>query len=47
MDWQTWHDEYDLPGSPLARRLGMVQEQIVVALDGSPSGDQPLLWPRP
>jgi hypothetical protein len=38
MDWQTWHDEYDLPGSPLARRLGVVQEQIVVALDGSPPG---------
>jgi hypothetical protein len=38
MDWQTWHDEYDLPGSALARRLGVVQEQIVVALDSSPPG---------
>jgi predicted RNA methylase len=38
MDWQTWHDAYDLPGSPLARRLRVVQERIRLALDDCPPG---------
>lgn len=38
MDWQTWHDDYDSPDSPLARRLRVVQEQIRTALDRSPPG---------
>src|SRR6266566_564111 len=37
-DWRAWHDEYDVPGSQLARRLAAVQEQIRVALDSSPPG---------
>ena len=37
MDWRTWHDEYDDPGSRLARRLRAVQAQIRLALDtGAP-----------
>jgi ubiquinone/menaquinone biosynthesis C-methylase UbiE len=38
MDWSTWHDEYDLPESPLARRLVAVQNQIRAALDRSSAG---------
>jgi hypothetical protein len=38
MDWQTWHDEYDLPDSPLARRLRVVQGRIRLALDACPAG---------
>jgi hypothetical protein len=38
VDWRTWHDEYDLPDSWMARRLRVVQEQIRTALDGSPPG---------
>ncbi|MBC6460034.1 class I SAM-dependent methyltransferase [Actinomadura sp. HBU206391] len=38
MDWMRWHDDYDRPGSPLARRLQVVREQIGTALDRSPSG---------
>jgi len=38
MDWRTWHDEYDHPGSRLAHRLAVVQSQIRAALDRSPSG---------
>ncbi|MCX4851653.1 class I SAM-dependent methyltransferase [Streptomyces sp. NBC_00893] len=38
MDWRTWHDQYDRPGSWMARRLQAVQTQIRAALDGSPSG---------
>ncbi|MEU6998146.1 class I SAM-dependent methyltransferase [Nonomuraea sp. NPDC046570] len=38
MDWRSWHDEYDLPDSSLARRLRAVQERIRVALDGCPPG---------
>jgi len=38
MDWQTWHDKYDRPGSRMARRLQVVQSQIRSVLDGSPSG---------
>ena len=28
MDWHAWHDDYDKPGTPLARRLAAVQDQI-------------------
>lgn len=38
MDWQTWHDDYDSPGSPLARRLRVVQQRIQAILDHSPPG---------
>ncbi|HEX6351500.1 class I SAM-dependent methyltransferase [Actinophytocola sp.] len=38
MDWRTWHDEYDLPGSWMARRLRAVQRQIRAVLDESPPG---------
>ncbi|MFD2355425.1 hypothetical protein ACFSTC_48385 [Nonomuraea ferruginea] len=46
MDWQTWHDAYDLPGSWLARRLRAVQERVGAALDACAprpgEGDQPV-----
>jgi len=38
MDWQKWHDRYDAPESPLARRLRSVQDRIRVALDDAPPG---------
>lgn len=38
MDWRGWHDEYDDPGSWMARRLRVVREQIGIALDGGPPG---------
>ncbi|MFC5815262.1 methyltransferase domain-containing protein [Nonomuraea harbinensis] len=38
MDWQTWHDAYDLPGSWLARRLRAVQERVGAALDACAPG---------
>lgn len=38
MDWHGWHDEYDRPGSSLARRLQTVQAQIKVVLDSAPPG---------
>jgi hypothetical protein len=38
VDWHTWHDGYDRPGSLLARRLLAVQQQIRSVLDGSPPG---------
>ncbi|HZR50509.1 MAG TPA: class I SAM-dependent methyltransferase family protein [Streptosporangiaceae bacterium] len=37
-DWQDWHDDYDKPGSSLARRLAAVQQRIRVALDTAPPG---------
>src|SRR4051812_36013936 len=37
-DWQAWHDDYDRPGSRLAERLRVVQDQIRRALDGRPPG---------
>jgi hypothetical protein len=37
-DWRAWHDDYDVPGTPLARRLGMVQARIGDALDDAPPG---------
>ena len=36
MDWHAWHDDYDKPGTPLARRLAAVQDQIRVALTATP-----------
>jgi hypothetical protein len=36
--WVAWHEEYDVPGSGLARRLAVVQEQIAAALDRAPAG---------
>jgi predicted RNA methylase len=38
MDWRTWHDEYDLPDSWMARRLHVVQQHIAAVLDASPAG---------
>ncbi|MFG1809545.1 class I SAM-dependent methyltransferase [Streptomyces sp. NPDC049040] len=38
MDWQTWHEAYDLPDSWMARRLEAVEARIRAALDSSPSG---------
>lgn len=37
-DWQAWHAPYDDPGSPLSRRLAIVQGRIRDALDAMPSG---------
>ncbi len=37
-DWLSWHDDYDQPGSPLARRLAAVQDRIRIALDAAPPG---------
>lgn len=36
-EWVEWHEGYR-PGSPLARRLTVVQDLIRVALDGCPPG---------
>lgn len=38
MDWNAWHDKYDLADSWMARRLRTVQEQIRRALDAAPAG---------
>jgi hypothetical protein len=38
VDWRTWHDEYDLPDSWMARRLRVVQQHIRTALDAGPPG---------
>ncbi len=37
-DWRAWHDDYDMPGSGLARRLAAVQDRIRDALDSAPPG---------
>jgi hypothetical protein len=37
-DWHAWHDDYDLPGSPLAVRLAIVQSHVRQALDAAPPG---------
>ncbi|MGI5153030.1 SAM-dependent methyltransferase [Plantactinospora sp. CA-294935] len=39
-DWYDWHHPYTNPGSPLARRLRLVQQHIAAWLDERP--DQPL-----
>lgn len=38
-DWVEWHRPYDVPGSSLAVRLGLVQAHIKRALDGAPAGE--------
>lgn len=38
MDWQAWHDTYDVPDSWMARRLRAVQDRIREALDTAPPG---------
>jgi hypothetical protein len=38
MDWHTWHDDYNRPGSYLTHRLAAVQQQIRLALDAAPAG---------
>lgn len=37
-DWVAWHDAYDDPQTPLARRLVAVQARITEALDQAPPG---------
>ena len=37
-DWQAWHAPYDDAGSPLARRLAIVQRRILEAVDAAPAG---------
>lgn len=34
-DWQAWHEPYDDPASPLARRLRCVQRHVAAWLDGA------------
>ena len=36
-DWLEWHEQYDSPGSALARRLDVVQEELRRALTGPPA----------
>jgi hypothetical protein len=38
MNWVDWHTAYDLPGSPLHRRLALVQRRTRDALDTLPAG---------
>jgi hypothetical protein len=38
-DWLDWHREYDDPGSPLSRRLELVQEHLRAEFDRAPAGD--------
>ena len=37
-DWLEWHAAYDEPGSPLHRRLQLVQRRLGDALDQAPPG---------
>jgi hypothetical protein len=37
-NWVDWHSDYDVPGSSLWRRLGLVQGRIRDALDAQPAG---------
>jgi len=37
-DWHAWHAPYDDAGSPLARRLAIVQRRIREAVDAAPAG---------
>ncbi len=37
-DWFAWHAPYEDPGSPLSRRLAMVQAYLAEALDHCPAG---------
>jgi hypothetical protein len=38
-DWVKWHRDYDDPGSPLSRRLELVQGHLRAELDRAPAGD--------
>jgi hypothetical protein len=38
-DWLEWHRPYDVPGSSLAVRLGLVQGHIARALDVAPAAE--------
>jgi hypothetical protein len=38
VDWRAWHDDYDVPDSPLSRRLRAVHAQVRAALDAAPPG---------
>jgi len=38
-DWHAWHERYDDPGSPIARRLVVVQDRIARVLGAAPPGD--------
>ena len=37
-DWVAWHDPYDDDGSPLHRRLQIVQRHVSATLDRAPDG---------
>ena len=37
-DWLAWHEDYDVPGSPLAQRLAVVQGWVRRTLDHAPPG---------
>jgi hypothetical protein len=37
-DGYAWHDDYDAPDTPLARRLAAIQDQIRSVLDTAPPG---------
>jgi hypothetical protein len=37
-DWVAWHEPYDEPGSPLHRRLAIVQRRLRDTLDAQPPG---------
>lgn len=37
-DWVAWHDPYDDDGSPLHRRLQIVQRHIAAVVDRAPEG---------
>jgi hypothetical protein len=37
-DWVDWHRPYDDPGSPLSRRLALVQARIAEGLQTAPAG---------
>jgi hypothetical protein len=37
-DYRRWHDEYDIPGSPLAGRLAVVRTRLAGALSAAPPG---------
>jgi hypothetical protein len=37
-DWRAWHQRYDDPESPMARRLAVVQARIGDALTAAPTG---------
>jgi len=38
VDWRAWHDDYDVPDSPLSRRLRTVQTHVRAALDSARPG---------